>query len=1267
MKRNGHAAPPPVPRAPLPFNLPSLRREAGAGGGIAGAGAKWASPRADDDDDRDRPAAAWGGKGVRAKKTGEFPELGDRARLSSDALTFVPSGDARAPAQSGDARAPVALGDARGRGGQTAPVTPVAPGAPGAAVAPGIPGTPVAPSTPSAPGAPTEPAVPAAKPMVPAVAEEDDDDGDWAEEGSEAMDFSHPLALPEVTLPDPLPLSPPSAPAVESVRAGHQRPRMMKEHQPPAAHWGAALRLQESGGHQGPASVYSRNAGVPTPHHHQRRAPERRPQQHHSQQHQQPLVDLRVVEEQSDIMKSKAISAAQARRRAEEVRLHAQRERSARKLRELEARLGVDPSDAASGRAKAKDTGGKPVSSGASASAVTQLAPHASPALMADQPPPAWTSPVTPGSGGSPNASSVTPRVLLRRPKDLSADAGPATQSQQSAGEWRGGGGGRTRNDQEQVHVGDVIVNGQEQQAAVTQPRGSSNATGESQQAASGRGRRRAETAAQDSRVDSSRRDSGRERRPPRRGNAVDSHVQTSTSEGETRTAQPPHQVGNGKHQQVWRETRSGGKPSRDAQAGSVASSLPAYSQTSTTSLPDSAWNNTQHTTPPHPQPTRLAPWAKSDSIAPPGSAPARMVAGGDGTGPAGRGSMQRSQVTVLANPIASIVRNQDAANATVASGQSSSELAPRKKAPRKRGGRVERAKRERREAALAERAAAKTAADSAAAAVSGAMSSSTATSASSTAPANAVSTSVSTLLPSAPRTTALSNDDSSAAWSSSNRAGPPTSFDAISRAFANQPAAFPLVGTPLLPVIPVIPGNGVPGPCPFEVAQKSWNLGDSWPATNTPMPPSEWWPVSSSAETSDGGNPSPNATSGGGVAPSSTRSQTGAPTASIARAAPTAPIRDSVAPAKTSEETAGKCAAVPTVGPPTRKAKSRRTQQKATRRPKVVTNVGSAQISPGAVAMSAGASDMGQSAGMEPVLETAGDVRQNKSQSGDSPANEALSKILPAASEQLMRLSPTESVSHTSVPAAVTAVHPVSSPVQAAVPEASGKGEVRAVHVARAAPEAHTAPTVNAEHTDIAASGALPVAAVVAGSQGQTGSDGFGGARGRTRSRVRGGQRNRKKRTTREGNAVPGNIAGSSEHRSSTVAFTESGSDVLRPAVATVVPVAASAAASGSAPAVAPVTASTQDNTSPAIDKATNGPVIISGTDIHDSESSGNVIAGQTISSDRLNSTEGRRGRNKPGGGSRGSRGSRGGSRRGKGGKSPAGAAGGNAATATG
>lgn len=81
-----------LPKAPLPFTLPSLRREAGgdgAGGGIAGAGAKWASPKVQAQDvereDVEREEkTVWGGAGVRVvKSTPDFPELSNGARLKT--------------------------------------------------------------------------------------------------------------------------------------------------------------------------------------------------------------------------------------------------------------------------------------------------------------------------------------------------------------------------------------------------------------------------------------------------------------------------------------------------------------------------------------------------------------------------------------------------------------------------------------------------------------------------------------------------------------------------------------------------------------------------------------------------------------------------------------------------------------------------------------------------------------------------------------------------------------------------------------------------------------------------------------------------------------------------------------------------------------------------------------------------------------------------------------------------------------------------------
>lgn len=189
MKRQSYLTPSVrrLPKAPLPFNLPSLRREAGgdgAGGGIAGAGAKWASPRPElvdhpreDKPDETPPKAAWGGAGIRAHPPSDFPDL-----TSTSVTNETPSVTSPSP-----------------------------------------------------------------KPLSASIP----DDHDWAEDDSD-MDFSEAVALPEVSIPDvppPVPAQPlrslPSSPAPPRLLPP-QNPYRPPNHPPPAAHWGHAMRFQQT-------------------------------------------------------------------------------------------------------------------------------------------------------------------------------------------------------------------------------------------------------------------------------------------------------------------------------------------------------------------------------------------------------------------------------------------------------------------------------------------------------------------------------------------------------------------------------------------------------------------------------------------------------------------------------------------------------------------------------------------------------------------------------------------------------------------------------------------------------------------------------------------------------------------------------------------------------------------------------------------------------------------------------------------------------------
>lgn len=299
MKRQSYLAPTRrLPKAPLPFNLPSLRREAGgdgAGGGIAGAGAKWASPRAEtveetreEEKHEERSAAtktAWGGAGLRTRTQPDFPEL---ARPAAAPLSIT----AKKPKKPDDAKSDKDI--------ENAPETADAKDSS------------VASTTTKTP-------------------EEEDD---WAED-DDGMDFTEEAALPEVMIPDVPPpptraIQPPlpsSANAPPRVFPGHGTQRRSNV-PPPAAHWAQAIKLQQMD-----RLNDSRTRYVPRP---------RDSERPHFAHPRSIDVDLKLLEEQKDIMKSKAEMAQEARRKAEAERERIQKERAAKKLRELEERLRLN-------------------------------------------------------------------------------------------------------------------------------------------------------------------------------------------------------------------------------------------------------------------------------------------------------------------------------------------------------------------------------------------------------------------------------------------------------------------------------------------------------------------------------------------------------------------------------------------------------------------------------------------------------------------------------------------------------------------------------------------------------------------------------------------------------------------------------------------------------------------------------------------------------------------------------------------------------------
>ncbi len=274
-----------------------MRREQGydtASGGIAAAGAKWASPRPTASDSPGQsprpqtsapapsatttssPAPAWGGAGLRTRTTGpraEFPTL--RTQNSASAPSHL----------------------------NRAAVPPV----------------PDATST-KLPDAPPPPVTPVKATQAPKM------ESDWGDDEAN-FDLSAPLALPEVSV-EPPPPPPPPPPAQFSAQRDYaprdigalNRDGPAATSRPPvAAHWAPAIQRQQQ--------HLQAQAGV---------------------QPQIEMPDRKLIEEQKNLMRAKAESAKEARRHAEEERERAQRERAAEKLRALEERLGspkprVDP------------------------------------------------------------------------------------------------------------------------------------------------------------------------------------------------------------------------------------------------------------------------------------------------------------------------------------------------------------------------------------------------------------------------------------------------------------------------------------------------------------------------------------------------------------------------------------------------------------------------------------------------------------------------------------------------------------------------------------------------------------------------------------------------------------------------------------------------------------------------------------------------------------------------------------------------------------
>lgn len=134
------------------------------------------------------------------------------------------------------------------------------------------------------------------------------------------------------------------------------------------------------------------------------------------------------------------------------------------------------------------------------------------------------------------------------------------------------------------------------------------------------------------------------------------------------------------------------------------------------------------------------------------------------------------------------------------------------KKSGRKRGGRVERQKKERKEARAAAQSAATAAmsSDNDASIADVDDTKSFILGASPTLQTHLGTSSVDVPVP--PSVPKVTPNRPSTAWDTRSRAAPPTTFDDISRAFANHPTTIPLAGTPLVPAVPGVKSAWSPG-----------------------------------------------------------------------------------------------------------------------------------------------------------------------------------------------------------------------------------------------------------------------------------------------------------------------------------------------------------------------------------------------------------------------------------------------------------------------
>lgn len=374
-----------VPRPPLPFNLPSLSKEAGASqaaGGIAATGAKWASnrpvgpdlPRHPDSRDESSPVpkAAWGGAGLRqTRPSSEFPHLSKPSsptpspQKTPDSHTNTsPDKSRNFESQSSSNPAILVKSEKNSQSFYPAPdVNAVSEPSGGSEYSTVHDDAPLQSS--SAHSKEDENLI-AAKIEFPM--DDDDDDEDWAD-SSQQMDFL-PLPVPMTdislspssqlhtstddlnvaTLPEtkptrtgPMTMFPPPAispgstkPEVASSASTQHLPHLSL---PDTPHSVSDQQTTSAD----PTSLIRPSPMFPD----RRKLPEPVARPGPSEN-----VDLKMIEEQKAIMKSKAEMAHEARKRAEEERQRDLKERSARKLRELEERLRLKDQEAAARKTK---------------------------------------------------------------------------------------------------------------------------------------------------------------------------------------------------------------------------------------------------------------------------------------------------------------------------------------------------------------------------------------------------------------------------------------------------------------------------------------------------------------------------------------------------------------------------------------------------------------------------------------------------------------------------------------------------------------------------------------------------------------------------------------------------------------------------------------------------------------------------------------------------------------------------------------------------